>query len=80
MSRSTFALKFKQMVGEPPMEYLVRCRMMLAGEKLVHSGDSVSVIAYSLGYESDSAFSTAFRRVMGCAPRRYARSRDPASV
>lgn len=77
MSRSSFALKFKETVGESPMEYLGRWRMMLAGEKLVSSNDSISTIAYSLGYESDSAFSAAFRRVMGCSPRQYARSRDP---
>lgn len=76
MSRSAFALKFKGSVGEPPMEYLVRWRMMLAGDRLVNSNDSISAIAYGLGYESDSAFSAAFRRVMGCSPRQYARGRD----
>lgn len=75
MSRSAFASKFKQTVGEPPMEYLVRWRMVLAADKLMNSGDSVATIAHALGYESDSAFSAAFRRVMGCSPREYARSR-----
>ena len=73
MSRSTFALKFKETVGESPMEYLTRWRMLLAGDKLANSGDPVSVIALSLGYESESAFSTAFKRVMGCSPRQYRR-------
>jgi AraC-like DNA-binding protein len=73
MSRSTFALKFKQTLGESPMEYLTRWRMLLAGDKLVNSSDPISVIAVSLGYESDSAFSTAFKRVMGCSPRQYSR-------
>jgi AraC-like DNA-binding protein len=73
MSRSTFALRFKQRVGESPMEYLTRWRMLLAGDKLMNSSEPVSVIARSLGYESESAFSTAFRRVMGCPPRRYGR-------
>ena len=72
MSRSTFALKFKSLVGSAPLDYLTRWRMLLAGDRLVHSGDPVSVIALSLGYESESAFSTAFKRVMGCAPRSYA--------
>jgi AraC-like DNA-binding protein len=76
MSRSIFALKFRQAVGESPMEYLVRWRMMLAGDKLVNSKDSVSSIGGSLGYESESAFSAAFRRIMGCSPRQYAGSRD----
>ena len=80
MSRSTFALKFKAKVGASPMEYLTRWRMLLAGDRLSNSGDSVSVIALSLGYESESAFSTAFKRVMGCSPRQYSRGRNPASA
>jgi AraC-like DNA-binding protein len=79
MSRSTFALKFKATVGESPMEYLTRWRMMLAGDRLAHSGDPISVIARSLGYESESAFSTAFKRVMGCSPRQYGRGRTSVS-
>jgi AraC-like DNA-binding protein len=79
MSRSTFAQKFKETVGASPMEYLTRWRMLLAGDRLENSSDSISVIALSLGYESESAFSTAFKRVMGCSPRQYSRGRDPAS-
>lgn len=73
MSRSSFAQRFKETVGTSPMEYLTRWRMLLAGDRLENSGDSVSAIALSLGYESESAFSTAFKRVMGCSPRRYSR-------
>lgn len=73
MSRSMFALKFKQTVGTSPMEYLTRWRMLVASDRLTHSSDSLSDIALSLGYESESAFSTAFKRVMGCSPRRYSR-------
>jgi AraC-like DNA-binding protein len=79
MSRSTFALKFKEAVGASPMEYLTRWRMLLAGDRLANSNDPISVIALSLGYESESAFSTAFKRVMGCSPRRYSRGQNPAS-
>jgi AraC-like DNA-binding protein len=79
MSRSTFALKFKETVGATPMEYLTRWRMLLAGDRLANSGDPISVIALSLGYESESAFSTAFKRVMECSPRQYGRGRNPAS-
>jgi AraC-like DNA-binding protein len=79
MSRSTFALKFKQTVGKSPMEYLTRWRMLLAGDRLTNSNDSISAIAQSLGYESESAFSTAFKRMMGCSPRQYGRGRDPDS-
>jgi AraC-like DNA-binding protein len=49
MSRSTFALRFKEMVGESPMEYLTRWRMLLAGDRLANSSDPISVIAPSLG-------------------------------
>ncbi len=78
MSRSSFALRFKETVGASPMEYLTRWRMLLAGDKLANSSDPISVIALSLGYESESAFSTAFKRVMGCSPRQHSRGRNPA--
>jgi AraC-like DNA-binding protein len=82
MSRSIFALKFKEMVGETPMEYLTRWRMLLAGDRLKISDESISDIALSLGYESESAFGKAFRRVMGCSPRQYSRRSPltPASL
>ena len=73
MSRSTFALKFKQKVGKSPMEYVTQWRMRLAADRLANARDPVSVVALSLGYESESAFSVAFKRTMGCSPRQYAR-------
>lgn len=73
MSRSVFALRFREIVGATPMEYLTRWRMLLAADRLKNSSDGLSTIAQSLGYESESAFGKAFRRVMGCAPRQYAR-------
>ncbi|ETI62863.1 AraC family transcriptional regulator [Sphingobium sp. C100] len=73
MSRSTFALRFKETAGETPMDYLSRWRMMLACDRLETSDDPVSIIAPAIGYESESAFSTAFKRVMGCSPRQYGR-------
>jgi AraC-like DNA-binding protein len=82
MSRSSLALKFKETVGVSPMEYLTRWRMLLAADRLASSGEPVGAIAASLGYESESAFSTAFKRVTGASPRRYARTRaaEPQSV
>jgi AraC-like DNA-binding protein len=53
------------------MEYLTRWRMLVAGDRLKNSGDSISVIALSLGYESESAFGKAFKKVMGCSPKQY---------
>jgi AraC-like DNA-binding protein len=78
MSRSIFALRFKQKVGTSPMEYVTRWRMLVAADRLTSSRDSISEIALSLGYESESAFSTAFKREMGCAPRQFGHSSNPA--
>lgn len=77
MSRSIFALRFKETVGMTPMEYLTRWRMLLAGERLKNSDGSISEIASSLGYESESAFGKAFKRVMGCTPRQHSRGGNP---
>jgi AraC-like DNA-binding protein len=57
------------------MEYLTRWRMLLAGDRLTNSSDPLSEIALSLGYESESAFSTAFKRVMGRSPRQFSRAK-----
>lgn len=73
MSRSTFALKFKEKAGIAVMEYLIRWRMLLAADRLENSSDSVLAIALWLGYKSESAFGSAFKREMGCAPRQYYR-------
>lgn len=80
MSRSTFALRFKETVGASPMEYLTRWRMLLAGDRLARTAEPVSGIALSLGYDSESAFSAAFKRVMGCSPRLYGRRGAGASA
>ena len=79
MSRSVFALRFRETVGSTPMEYLTRWRMLLAADRLKNSSDGLSAIAQSLGYESESAFGKAFRRVMGCSPRQYTRSTAPCA-
>ncbi len=71
MSRSVFSQKFKQAVGSAPLEYLTRWRMLLAGDRLANGKEPVSAVALSLGYESESAFSTAFKRTLGCSPRQY---------
>ncbi len=74
MSRSVFAWRFRETVGATPMEYLTRWRMLLAADRLKNSSDGLSAIGQSLGYESESAFGKAFRRVMGCSPRQYTRT------
>ena len=73
MSRSIFAVKFKATVGSSPMEYLTRWRMLLASDRMTSSDDPIAAIALSLGYESESAFSKAFRRVLGSSPRQHRR-------
>ncbi|XKM42976.1 AraC family transcriptional regulator (plasmid) [Rhizobium ruizarguesonis] len=71
MSRSVFAERFKAAVGETPIEYLSRWRMLLACDRLEKGDDPISVVAPALGYQSESAFSKAFKRVIGCSPRHY---------
>ena len=73
MSRSPFARRFRERVGETPIAYLTRWRMLLAAERLAEGGYPLAEAARSLGYGSENAFNTAFKRVMGCPPRRYAR-------
>jgi AraC-like DNA-binding protein len=73
MSRTSFALRFKELVGLSPMDYLTRWRMNLAAARLAHSRDSIAEIGLALGYESEKSFSAAFKRVMKFAPRQYGR-------
>jgi AraC-like DNA-binding protein len=54
--------------------------MLLAADRLRNSSDGLGTIAQSLGYESESAFGKAFRRVMGCSPRQYTRSAVPCAI
>ena len=69
MSRSKFALRFKSLVGLGPLDYLLHWRMNLAVRALRGSNKPVNSVAYGLGYESESAFSNAFKRVMGYSPK-----------
>jgi AraC-like DNA-binding protein len=71
MSRTSFATHFKSVAGVAPLSYLTEWRMRLAQRALRDDQDSISQIAASLGYTSESAFSNAFKRVTGSAPRHY---------
>lgn len=75
LSRAGFALNFKQWVGLTPMEYLTRWRVQLACDLLRDEGQSVAAVAGEVGYESESAFSAAFTRVVGERPGAYRRGR-----
>lgn len=73
LSRSAFFAKFSRVVGMAPMEYLQNWRMSLAKNRLCEGKDSISKIAYSVGYGSPSAFSVAFTRIVGRPPTEYVR-------
>jgi AraC-like DNA-binding protein len=74
MSRSGFALKFKQLVGETPLEYLTNWRMQKATALLRKSDRKLIEVARAVGYDSDAAFSKAFKRIYGVVPREYGRT------
>jgi AraC-like DNA-binding protein len=74
MSRSAFAARFKQVTGEPPMQYLARWRLQKAASMLRTGEFDIADVATRTGYESSAAFSKAFKRTMGLAPSAYRRA------
>ena len=68
MSRSGFSARFTHLVGDSAIQYLTRWRMKLARAQLQETSDSLSVIADRLGYQSEAAFSRAFKRVFDVPP------------
>ena len=73
MSRSAFADRFTAFVGQPPMQYLAQWRMQLAASRLAAGNAKVATIAEEVGYESEEAFSRAFKRLMGVPPAAWRR-------
>ncbi len=71
MSRSSFAQRFKDVVGMPPLTYLIDYRLRLAARYLRLQQNSISRISELVGYASDSTFSQAFKRVYGVSPKAY---------
>ena len=71
MSRSSFAALFRAVVGETPLQHLIRCRMDKACELLTANGHSLMEVATKVGYDSDAAFSKVFKRCTGVAPGAY---------
>lgn len=71
MSRTGFAVRFREVAGTPPLTYLVRWRMLLAQRELRAPESRMRPIASKLGYSSESAFSTAFKRLLGESPQNY---------
>ncbi|KAJ02980.1 AraC family transcriptional regulator [Sulfitobacter mediterraneus] len=71
MSRSAFSARFTRLVGQSAMQYLTTWRMHLARTKLLETSQPVARIADSLGYQSEPAFSRAFKRVFNVPPGRF---------
>ncbi|HEX7666097.1 MAG TPA: AraC family transcriptional regulator [Polyangiaceae bacterium] len=80
LSRAGFALNFKKWIGITPLEYLTQWRMQIACELLKEEGTRVTEVASAVGYESESAFSVAFTRVVGDRPGHYRRRMASAST
>lgn len=71
MSRTAFAVRFRTVAGMPPLTYLVRWRMLLAQRALRSADSRMRALAHQLGYSSESAFSSAFKRTVGESPHNY---------
>lgn len=75
MSRAVFAERFMRKVGMPPMQYVLEWRIAIAKDALRRERAPLTEIAEKIGYQSASAFSTAFTRHAGCAPSVFARAK-----
>jgi len=73
LSRSAFAERFTGLIGVPPMHYLANWRLQLAAVRLRESAAATAQIASEVGYESDAAFSRAFKRTFGTTPAAWRR-------
>ena len=80
MSRSAFASRFARLVGEPPLAYVTRWRMQKAAGLLRQSSATLADIAERVGYDSEAAFSKAFKRAVGTAPGAYRRAAKASNL
>ncbi len=74
MSRSAFALRFKQLMGETPLEYLTQWRMYKAALLLRDGDKKLAEVANAIGYDSDGSFNKTFKRIVGVTPGEYRRA------
>jgi len=74
MSRSAFAERFMTFVGTPPIQYLMNWRIQIAAGKLANTKDTVAVVANRVGYDSEAAFSRAFKKLVGSSPSEWRRN------
>ena len=77
-SRSNVAKRFAELVGQPPMQYLTQWRMQVAANLLTQSGAKVAAIGAEVGYDSEAAFSRAFKKATGLAPGAWREARRTA--
>lgn len=76
LSRSALADRFTEFVGVPPMQYLAKWRMQIASGLLTQGQSNIAKIAVDVGYESEAAFSRAFKKVVGMPPAAWRKSRQ----
>ena len=74
LSRSALADRFTRLLGVPPMQYLANWRMQVAMQKLRDTSSSIAQVAESVGYESEAAFSRAFKKATDAAPATWRRT------
>ena len=80
LSRSAFAERFTTLIGQPPMKYLTNWRMQIATHKLREGRLSIGQIAFDTGYESEAAFTRAFKRELGVPPATWRRQTAGATA
>jgi AraC family transcriptional regulator, alkane utilization regulator len=80
LSRSALGERFGALVGEPPMQYLMRWRLALAAQSLRSAGEPIARVAARTGYESEAAFNRAFKREFGMPPAAWRRQGKAPSV
>jgi len=76
LSRSALAERFTGLIGQPPMQYLTRWRLQLAANLLRSGSRNVASVAADVGYDSEAAFSRAFKRELGTTPAAWRRARN----
>lgn len=76
LSRSAFAERFSELVGQPPIHYLTQWRMQVAASMLLNEDTNVATIAAKVGYESEAAFNRAFTKIVGCGPGAWRKNRQ----
>jgi AraC-like DNA-binding protein len=80
LSRSALAERFGDLIGEPPMQYLERWRLAVAARALRNGTEAIARIAERSGYESEAAFTRAFKREFGLPPGAWRKNEDNGSA